>query len=769
MAVMKSLTTHIGGYPRIGAQRELKWALEKYWSSKITRDELEQTASELRQRHWQEQQGAGLSFVTTNDFSFYDQVLDTACVFGIVPERFGLSNTAVSLDDYFSLARGNKDHAALALTKWFNTNYHYLVPEISEKIDFTLNPDHILIPIREAIELGHNPKPVLIGPVTLLSLSRPARGSQINPLSRLPELLPHYAKLLQEIKAEGVEWIQIDEPILSCDLSPEQHKALASAYDYLSNTGTRPNILLASYYGKIANNLNRTLTLPVEGFHIDAVSAPEDICTAARYLPEGKVLSIGIVDAQNIWINDLNQSRATIEQVASRVPKELIWIGTSCSLQHVPHQLDSENHLDANILNWLAFAKEKLNEVSLLSRLFNDDHEESRFAHNATLIESRKTAAGSYVDSVRQRVSTELPKITLKRTAFETRQKSQREQLKLPLLPTTTIGSFPQTSEIRQARAKFRKGGLSHAQYQSFLQQKTKECIEHQEKLGLDVLVHGEFERNDMVEYFAEGLEGFAVTEFGWVQSYGSRCTKPPIIWGDVHRPKAITLDWIRYAQSLTNKPVKGMLTGTTTILQWSFIRTDIPRIEVSQQIALALRDEVLDLEASGTKIIQLDEAALREGLPLRKDEQAAYLEESCHSFLISTSGVEDSTQIHTHMCYSQFDAIFDTIIDLDADVISIETTRNRMALLDVFQQKNYPNEIGPGVWDIHSPRVPSVEEISDLIQRALQHIPAERLWINPDCGLKTRAWPETIASLKHLVQATLSARANLSEKFVSH
>lgn len=763
MAVMNSLTTHIGGYPRIGAKRELKWALEKYWSSKITAEELEQTASELRRLHWQEQQEACLTYVTTNDFSLYDQVLDTACTFGIIPERFDIKNDSISLDDYFTLARGTQEHPALALTKWFNTNYHYLVPEISDGIKLHLDAERIIAPVQEAQSLGYQAKPVLVGPVTLLSLSRPAKGCSTSPLSRLKELLPYYASLLNSLKAEGVEWVQIDEPILCGDITPEQHHALGTAYEALGGQDNHPRILLASYYGKLANNLNRILTLPVDGIHIDAVASPDDALTAARYLPESKILSVGLIDAQNIWIDELSKSRDLIESIAAHVPHERIWLATSCSLQHVPHTLETELNLPSNIRPWLAFAKEKLHELKLLSNIFSNEHNETIFQKNALIHETRRTATGSFVESVRKRVSEELPKINLTRPPFEQRQQKQRDILKLPLLPTTTIGSFPQTTEIRQARAKLKKGVLSHAQYQSYLQQKTKECIERQDELDLDVLVHGEFERNDMVEYFAAGLKGFAVTEFGWVQSYGSRCTKPPIIWGDVHRPEPITLDWIKYAQSLTKKPVKGMLTGTTTILQWSFIRNDIPRKEVSQQIALALRDEILDLEASGTQIIQLDEAALREGLPLRESERQAYLDESRDSFLISTSGVKDSTQIHTHMCYSQFDTIFDTIIELDADVISIEATRNRMTLLDVFNKHNYPNEIGPGVWDIHSPRVPSVEEISDLIDRALVHIPADRLWINPDCGLKTRGWPETIASLKNLVQATKIAREKIS------
>lgn len=761
---MSKIISHTPAYPRIGAKRELKWALEKFWKNKASSEELEQTAQNLRQRHWQQQADAGLDFVATNDFSYYDQLLDAACTFGIIPERYQHSGDSVSLDEYFTFARGNQQHHALALTKWLNTNYHILVPEVSDSVSFRLDPSRIIAEVREAKQHGHTPKPVLIGPVTLLSVSRPASATDCqSPLKRLAELLPLYTDLIHLLQDEGVGWVQIDEPILSTDLSPQQSDALAQGYQFISEHCPESKILLASYFAKLGNNLNRALTLPVAGLHLDAVESPEDALTAARYLADDQILSLGIIDGRNIWINDLEKSRTLIDQVRAILPDHRIWISSSCSLQYVPHSLALESNLNPQLKSWLSFAEEKINEITTLANAFGPQLDQLAFSNNQKALANRITANGTRVETVRNRVTSELPKIKLSRPPFSKRQQIQRKTLQLPLLPTTTIGSFPQTDDIRKARAQFRTGEMSHAQYQSFLQHKTRACIEKQEKLGLDVLVHGEFERNDMVEYFASGLEGFAVTDFGWVQSYGSRCTKPPIIWGDVHRPHPITLDWINFAQSLTNKPVKGMLTGAVTILQWSFIRNDLPRTRVSEQIALALRDEILDLEAAGVQIIQLDEAALREGLPLRKNERQSYLDESRNSFLISTSGVKDSTQIHTHMCYSQFDAIFQTIIELDADVISIETTRNRMALLGTFQQQAYPNEIGPGVWDIHSPRIPDTSEITDLLERALLSIPAERLWVNPDCGLKTRGWNETEASLKNLVAATKKIRQQLS------
>lgn len=761
---MENITSHIPAYPRIGANRELKWALEKFWNKEISESALRNTSTTLRQRHWKQQADAGLDFVATNDFSFYDQILDTACAFGIISERFGHDAGTVTLDDYFTFARGNQQHHALALTKWLNTNYHILVPEVSDAISFRLDSSRILAEVRDAQALGYQPKPVITGPVTLLSVSRPATEKDLqDTLLRLDELLPLYAELLNQLRDAGVEWVQIDEPILSTDLSTVQNDSLAASYGFFAAQCPGIKLLLASYFGKLSNNLNRALTLPVAGLHIDAVSAPEDTLTAARYITSEQILSVGVVDGRNIWINDLEASQILLEKVLAILPAERVWVSSACSLQYVPHSLAVEKNLPTDLRSWLSFAEEKLSEVNTLAKAFGPAKDLATFSNNKQALQSRRKAADTNVASVRQRVSEQLPQIQLTRPPFAERQKVQQEKLNLPLIPTTTIGSFPQTADIRQARAQFRKGDLSHGQYETFLQQKTRECVEFQDQLGLDVLVHGEFERNDMVEYFASGLEGFAVTDFGWVQSYGSRCTKPAILWGDVHRPQPITVQWTKFAQSLTDKPVKGMLTGATTILQWCFYREDIPRTEVSQQIALALRDEILDLEASGVAIIQLDEAALREGLPLRKDEQQAYLNESRDSFLISTSGVQQSTQIHTHMCYSEFDSIFQTIVELDADVISIEASRSKMALLSTFADRDYPNQIGLGIWDIHSPRVPSTEEMQTLLAASTKHIPLERIWANPDCGLKTRGWPEVSQSLTNLVAATAQTREQLA------
>lgn len=757
---MNQLSTHISGYPRIGAKRELKWALEKYWSQKSTEHDLLDVAKRLRRRHWEEQFEAGLDFVTTNDFSLYDHVLDMACTFGMIPKRFQWAGGDIPLDLYFSLARGNQDSPALALTKWFNTNYHYLVPELSDDVPFSLQADRILAEFLEARDLGYQAKPVIVGPVTLLSLSQPATSKDVKEsLERLHELLPFYAELLRKLKQVGAEWVQLDEPVLSTKLNTLQRRGLCDAYKYLAKHTDGINILLATYFGKCAGNANLMLTLPVAGIHADAVSAPEDVLVLARYLKPGMVLSVGLVDGRNIWVNDLKKAKEYLAQVREHVADEKLWLSSSCSLHYVPHTLALEEGIPSQIRPWLSFAREKLAEIVLLSEAFGSRYDEDAFLENQKVLNDRHRVEGVCVKEVRSRVKEEIPQLNLHRTPYRERCVLQAKELGLPLLPTTTIGSFPQTKEVRGRRAQFKKGELSYSQYEGFLREEIRQCIQRQEEVGLDVLVHGEFERNDMVEYFASGLEGFCVTDFGWVQSYGSRCTKPPILWGDVSRGSPITLRWTNYAQSLTDKPLKGMLTGTTTILQWSFIRDDLPRREVSQQIALALRDEVLGLEESGVKVIQLDEAALREGLPLEEGEREGYLEEALESFLITTSVVQDSTQIHTHMCYSQFKEIFQTIIALDADVISIETTRGRMGLLDQFKQSDYPNEIGPGVWDIHSPRVPAEEEMVALLKEALKFIPVDRLWVNPDCGLKTRAWPETMKSLTHLVAAAQTVR----------
>ncbi len=765
-AFMNNYQTHILGYPRIGAQRELKWALEKFWRGEIDASQLEQQGRELRKTHWREQADAGLDFVSVGDFSFYDQVLDTACQFGIVPARYGVNSADLSLTEYFTLARGNQQYAPLAMTKWLDTNYHYLVPELSDDCEFKLNASRLLAEIKEALNESHCVKPVILGPVTLLSLCQLEGKSTSTPLSRLNELLPIYVELLENIQRLGVSWVQIDEPIFCTDLAPDQQLALSRAYENLSGV-EGINILLATYFGEVRNHLNLLLTLPVAGIHIDASQCDEDAIRAAKYLGSQKVLSLGIVDGRNVWLNDLQVSHQLVEKIRHHVDDSQIWLASSCSLQYVPHTVANESKLEPQLRSWLSFARQKLDEIVQLAQPLESLL--PAIEANQLVLAEKLLTAGVIDSAVRERLAEELPNIDRNRTSYQQRKHKQQAALQLPLLPSTTIGSFPQTKEIRKARAQYLSGQISAADYQQFLQAETRECIRKQEEAGIDVLVHGEFERNDMVEYFASQLAGFASTSAGWVQSYGSRCTKPPLIWGDVSRLQSMTLDWVKFAQSITNKPVKGMLTGTTTILQWSFLRNDIPRRHVSQQIALALRDEVLELEANGVQIIQVDEAALREGLPLRTDKQADYLDESVDSFLITTSGVREETQIHTHMCYSQFNAIYESIIALDADVISIEATRNQMKLLDVFSQSAYPNQIGPGVWDIHSPRVPSVAEIKALIKKALYYIPAEQLWINPDCGLKTRGWLETEASMKNLVSACREIRAELCESAITH
>jgi len=699
----------------MGARRELKWALEKFWSKRATEEDLLGTAKKLRKQHWDEQHQAGLSYVTSNDFSLYDHILDTSCMFGLISERFGWMGGNVPLDLYFSQARA---------------------------------------------ALGYQVKPVIVGPVSLLSLAVPATSSdESDPLVRLHELLPYYEKLLNELSAAGADWVQIDEPVLNLKLSKLQSEGLIHAYEYLAEHAPGTRLLLASYFGECSHNANLALTLPVAGLHVDAVSSPDDALVFAKYLGAEKVLSVGVIDGRNVWVNDLNQSRKLVELVLEHITDEQLWLASSCSLQYVPHSLEHEESITAQVRPWLSFAREKLGELHVLAEAISSGEVDEALNKHQKRIAERVSVKGVVVEDVRNRVAKELPTLRLQRLPYEERRKIQQETFKLPLLPTTTIGSFPQTREVRVKRAEYKLGDVSELNYVLFIREEIRACIQKQEELGLDVLVHGEFERNDMVEYFASGLEGFCVTDFGWVQSYGSRCAKPPIIWGDVSRANPITLKWTEYAQSLTDKPVKAMLTGTTTLLQWSFVREDISRSEVSEQIALALRDEILDLEKAGVQIIQLDEAALREGLPLSESAREQYLEIAVKSFLISTSGVSAKTQIHTHMCYSEFKDILQAIIDLDADVISIEATRGRMTLLDHFDDRHHVNEIGPGVWDIHSARVPSVDEMVGLLELAMETIPLERLWANPDCGLKTRGWNETLAALSHLVRAAKIVR----------
>ena len=754
------VTIHNLGFPRIGKKRELKFALEKYWNRQISQQELETVAANLRQQHWEVQ--SQLDLVPVGDFSFYDQVLDTSFMLGNIPARVlqvegADSNKSNELDNYFRVARGRSADDSIGvsageMTKWFDTNYHYIVPEFEKTTQFSLHAERLLEAIQAAKQHGIKAKPVIIGPVTYLWLGKSKDGS--NKLELLDDLISVYAQLFQKLEQSGIEWVQIDEPILVMELSQEWQHALRKAYYQLQATSL--NLLLATYFGEIQENLQLVCELPVNGLHIDAINGKNEVAKVIDWLPSHKVLSLGIINGRNIWKTDLNATLNWLKPIYSRL-QERLWLAPSCSLLHVPVDLNSEVKLDTEIQSWLAFAVQKLDELNTLAKALNNGEESvaEQLADNAAAINSRKQSNRVHVDSVKQRVLEIKPEMGKRQSPYKQRAKVQHKRFNLPLFPTTTIGSFPQTPEIRQTRRDYRIGKISKQEYQKAMQKEIATCVREQEALGLDVLVHGEPERNDMVEYFGEQLTGYIFTQFGWVQSYGSRCVKPPIIYGDISRPKAMTVDWIKYAQSLTDKPMKGMLTGPVTILNWSFVRDDQPRAETCMQLALAIRDEVLDLEQAGIAIIQIDEAALREGLPLRKKQWQTYLDWAVQAFRITANGVKDDTQIHTHMCYSEFNDIIKSIADMDADVITIETSRSDMELLDVFDKFDYPNEIGPGVYDIHSPNIPSVESIINLMEKASQRIPAERLWVNPDCGLKTRKWEEVKPALRNMVEAS--------------
>jgi len=755
------VTTHNLGFPRIGAKRELKFALDSYWKGTLSQDELTALGAQLRQRHWENQ--SGLDLVPVGDFSFYDQVLDMSFMLGNIPDRVrGLEGTV--LDNYFRVARGRsaKDSAATSvhaseMTKWFDTNYHYIVPEFTAETEFSLDVSRLLGQIAEARRLDVLAKPVIIGPVTYLWLGKAKDDS--DKLELLPRLLPIYGALLNQLAAQGIEWVQIDEPVLVMELDAKWQQAFVKAYNAL-RVG-KIKLLLATYFGQLQDNWALTCSLPVQGLHIDAINARAEIEQIVRQLPADKVLSLGVINGRNIWKTDLNATLDWLQPVHRSLQKRL-WIAPSCSLLHVPVDLNSELKLDQEIRSWLAFALQKLDELQILAKALNHGRSTVReaLAANKLAIEKRRTSTRVHNPAVKAAVAKINAAMGKRTSTYEQRAKKQSSILKLPKYPTTTIGSFPQTTEIRKARSQFRQGELDEATYKTLMQREIARCISEQEALGLDVFVHGEAERNDMVEYFGEQLDGYVFSQFGWVQSYGSRCVKPPILYGDISRPKAMTVEWINYAQSLTDKPMKGMLTGPVTILNWSFVRDDQPRSVSCYQLALAIREEVLDLEKAGVRIIQIDEAALREGLPLRRSQWNEYLQWAVESFRIAANGVKDETQIHTHMCYSEFNDIIASIADMDADVITIETSRSDMELLDAFDNFNYPNEIGPGVYDIHSPNIPSQEHIVQLMHKAEERIPAERLWINPDCGLKTRAWEEVIPALKNMVEAARILRA---------
>lgn len=751
---------HALGLPRMGAGRELKWALEAYWKGEGDADTLLATARDLRARHWAMQREAGLDFVTVGDFSLYDHVLDMSARLGVVPPRFGWDGGGVDLDTYFRMARGRAPTGtpafACEMTKWFDTNYHYLVPELQAEQTFSLACHDLFEQVEEALALGHRVKAVLPGPLTWLWLAK-AQGD-FDKLALLDRLLPVYGQILTRLAEQGVEWVQIDEPILSLDLPFDWQRAFERAYHVLQSA--RVKILVAAYFGGLEVNLMTAMQLPVAGLHIDAVSAPGELLQAADWLPAHKVLSVGSVDGRNVWRTDLAACLDRLEPVRAKLGERL-WLAPSCSLLHVPIDLEGDDRIDGEIRPWLAFARQKLDELAVLARGLDEGREAiaAALAENRAALTARRTSARVHRPEVAYRLSRVKPGDTRRDSPYAERAAKQRARLKLPAYPTTTIGSFPQTAEIRAARRDFKADLLDQAGYEARMREEIAHCVAVQDRLGLDVPVHGEAERNDMVEYFGEQLDGYAFTGNGWVQSYGSRCVKPPIIYGDVLRPFPMTVAWTSYAQSLTDKPMKGMLTGPITMLKWAFVRDDQPWKITALQIALALRDEILDLEAAGIAVIQVDEPAFREALPLRHRGRKAYLDWAVEAFRLATSGVRDDTQIHTHMCYSEFNDIIGAIADLDADVITIETARSNMELLDAFSDFDYPNEIGPGVYDIHSPNVPEVDAMVRLMRKAAARIPVERLWVNPDCGLKTRGWPETEAALRNMVEAARRLR----------
>lgn len=754
-------TFHLSGYPRVGAKRELKFAVEAFWKGAKSEAELRQTAADIRQKNWATQIAAGADLLPVGDFSYYDHVLDTLCALGAIPARFGFDADKLTLSQYFELARGNASQVAMEMTKWFDTNYHYIVPEWHQNTSFKANAASLIAQIEEAKATGHDIKPTLVGPLTLLWLGK-EKDAGHNRLELLPRLLPEYQKLLRELANAGVDWIQIDEPILAVDIAREWLDAFAPTYQELAITGTR--IIIGTYFGSVAEHINLLKNLPVNGVHIDCVRAPEQLAEFANAWPENKVLSVGLIDGRNVWRANLREVIELLAPVATQLGNNL-WIAPSCSLLHSPQDLSVEEKLNPEIKNWLAFAAQKLQELGIIKQALAHGKvsvQEALAASDAAAA-GRKTSKLIHNDKVAQRVASLREHADQRHSPFAQRIEKQQQWMNLPLLPTTTIGSFPQTQEIRQARAAFKKGELSAADYEAAMKKDIAYCVEQQEQLDIDVLVHGEAERNDMVEYFGEQLDGYCFTQYGWVQSYGSRCVKPPIIFGDVARPKAMTVAWSSYAQSLTKRPMKGMLTGPVTMMKWSFVRNDVPLSLVCKQIALALNDEVLDLEKAGIRVIQIDEPAIREALPLKRAQWDEYLAWACESFRLTSTDADDSTQIHTHMCYSEFNDILPAIASMDADVITIETSRSDMELLDAFVKFSYPNDIGPGVYDIHSPRVPTEAEVEHLLRKALKVIDQRRLWVNPDCGLKTRGWPETKAALEVMVNVTKKLRAELT------
>ena len=755
------------GYPRIGEQREIKRALEAFWKGQKTQEELLETSRQIKAQNWKTQQESGIQQIPSNDFSFYDHMLDTIAMLGAVPERYEWSGDVVDLETYFMMARGGqkngKDVSAMEMTKWFDTNYHYIVPEFSPDQQFRLSLLKALEDFQEAKALGIHTRPVLLGPVSFLLLGK-SFTEDFNALSLLERILPVYAEMLKKLADAGADWVQVDEPCLVLDLTQETLSAYQNVYNTLHEAVPQLQLALTSYFGPLKENLETVLSLPVQALHLDLVRAPEQLNDVLPILPESIALSLGLVDGRNVWRCDLSKARDQAQKVVDALGSERVFVGPSCSLLFSPIDVEAETELDPDVRSWLAFAKQKLGEIAAISRSLNEgpDSVKEILEENQQILQQRQESEKIHNAQVKSHLAGVNEAMLQRKSPHAQRKITQQQALNLPLLPTTTIGSFPQTPEIRKSRLAWKKGNLSTEDYERFMKKEIAETVKYQEEIGLDVLVHGEAERTDMVEYFGFQLEGFAFTKNGWVQSYGSRCVRPPIIYGDVSRPKPMTVAWSTYAQSLTSKAMKGMLTGPVTILEWSFVRDDQPRSATCNQIALALRNEVQDLEAAGISVIQIDEPALREGLPLRRTEWDAYLEWAVNAFRLSAAGVADSTQIHTHMCYAEFNDIIGAIEAMDADVISIESTRSKMELLDAFIENEYANDIGPGIYDIHSPRIPHEEEYEELLRKALKVFKAEQIWVNPDCGLKTRRWEEVKPALERMVTVTKKLRKEL-------
>ncbi|KAG0496287.1 hypothetical protein HPP92_000978 [Vanilla planifolia] len=765
----RNMASHIAGYPRMGPKRELKFALESFWDGKISAEDLEKVAADLRASIWKQMADAGIKYIPSNTFSYYDQVLDTTAMLGAVPERYSWNGGEIGFDTYFSMARGNASVPAMEMTKWFDTNYHFIVPELGPNTKFSYASHKAVNEYKEAKALGVDTVPVLVGPVTYLLLSKPAKGAEktFNILSLLGHILPIYKQVIAELKAAGVSWVQFDEPILVKDLDSHQLETFTKAYTELESSLSGLNVVIETYFADVPAEAYKTITAlsTITGFGFDLVRGTKtlDVIKSAGF-PSGKYLFAGIVDGRNIWANDLAHSLGTLKTLESIVGKEKLVVSTSCSLLHTAVDLVNETKLDDEIKSWLAFASQKVLEVNALANALAGKKDEAFFSANAAAQASRKSSPRVTNPEVQKAAAALKGSAHRRATNVSARLDAQQKKLNLPILPTTTIGSFPQTIELRRVRREFKANKISEKEYVTAIKEEINKVVKIQEELDIDVLVHGEPERNDMVEYFGEQLSGFAFTVNGWVQSYGSRCVKPPIIYGDVSRPKPMTVFWSSIAQSMTSRPMKGMLTGPVTILNWSFVRNDQPRFETCYQIALAIKQEVEDLEAAGINVIQIDEAALREGLPLRKSEEAFYLDWAVHSFRITNCGVKDTTQIHTHMCYSNFNDIIRSIIDMDADVITIENSRSDEKLLSVFREGvKYGAGIGPGVYDIHSPRIPSTEEIADRIRKMLAVLETNILWVNPDCGLKTRKYAEVKPALTNLVAATKLLRTELA------